>query len=83
MGRILFWVILAIVLYVAFAFARGRRSSRVSNSKQQDGKKSRFMSAMIECPECGAYFPEEEAVLGDGKAYCSERCRKKARARKS
>lgn len=83
MGRILFWVILAVVLYVAFAFARGRRSSRVGNSKQQDGKKSRFMSAMIECPECGAYFPEEEAVLGDGKAYCSERCRKKARARKS
>ena len=39
------------------------------------------MKAMIECPECGAYFPEDEAVLGDGKAYCSERCRKKARAR--
>ena len=38
---------------------------------------------MIECPECGAYFPEDEAVLGDGKAYCSERCRKKARAHKA
>lgn len=83
MGRILFWVILAVLLYIAFAFARKRRSARVESDKQQDGKRSRFMSAMIECPECGAYFPEEEAVLGDGNAYCSERCRKKARSRKA
>lgn len=82
MGRILFWVVLAVVLYVAFAFARGRRSSRVNDKRRADGR-SRQPAAMIECPQCGTYFPEDEAVLGDGKAYCSERCRKKARACKA
>ena len=83
MGRILFWVILIAAIFAAVAFARGRRNASVENQKAKSGKKSGsgFMKAMIECPECGAYFPEDEAVLEDGKAYCSERCRKKARAR--
>ena len=34
------------------------------------------------CPQCGTHFPEDEAVLGDGVAYCSERCRKAARTGK-
>lgn len=83
MGRILFWVVLAVALYVAFAFARSRRSTRVGHDQKGKKAKNKFPTAMIECPECGAYFPEDEAVLGDGKAYCSERCRKKARARKA
>lgn len=83
MGRILFWVILAVALFAAITFARGRRSSQVSAQKREESKKSKFPTAMIECPECGAYFPEDEAVLGEGKAYCSERCCKKARARRS
>lgn len=82
MGRILFWVILIVAIYAAFVFARSRRT-KGDLHKQVDGKKSKFPTAMIECPECGAYFPEDEAVLGDGKAYCSERCRKKARAHKA
>ena len=80
MGRILFWVILIVAIYAAFVFARSRRSKEGVH-KQVGGKKSKFPTAMIECPECGAYFPEDEAVLGDGKAYCSERCRKKARSK--
>ena len=82
MGRILFWVLLIAAVLAAVAYSRGRRSADVERKKAVEGKKSRLTSPMIECPECGTYFPEEEAVLGDGKAYCSERCRKKARARK-
>ncbi len=82
MGRILFWVILAVVIYAAFVFARKSRSARIAREERGGARESKFPAPMIECPECGTYFPEDEAVLGDGKAYCSERCRKKARARK-
>lgn len=82
MGRILFWVILAVVVFAAISFARSRRSPQ-SDGEVGKSRKSGFPAPMIECPECGTYFPENEAVLGDGKAYCSERCRKKARSRKS
>ena len=70
MGRILFWVILIVAIYAAFVFARSRRTKGDSH-KQVDGKKSKFPTAMIECPECGAYFPEDEAVLGDGAGIMS------------
>ena len=53
MGRILFWVILIVAIYAAFVFARSRRTKGDSH-KQVDGKKSKFPTAMIECPECGA-----------------------------
>ena len=34
---------------------------------------------MKTCPVCGAHFPANEAVLGNGEAYCSEKCRGAAR----
>ena len=36
---------------------------------------------MLQCPVCGTHFPKEEAVLGNGVAYCSEKCRGEARRR--
>lgn len=83
MSRILFWVLLAVVVYVAIVFARSRRSRDDERTVvRRNGRKDpREPVAMIECPECGTHFPEDEAVLGDGVAYCSERCRKAARRR--
>ncbi len=81
MSRIVFWVLLAAAIYLAIVFARSRR---ISGEKKKISRKSdpRAPVAMIECPQCGTHFPEDEAVLGDGVAYCSERCRKAARAGK-
>lgn len=83
MSRILFWVLLAVVVYVAIVFARSRRSSDEDRPvvRRSTKKDPRAPVAMIKCPECGTHFPEDEAVLGDGVAYCSERCRKAARRR--
>ena len=81
MSRIVFWVLLAAAIYLAIVFARSRRTS---GEKKKISRKSdpRAPVAMIECPQCGTHFPEDEAVLGDGVAYCSERCRKAARVGK-
>ncbi len=81
MSRIVFWVLLAAAIYLAIVFARSRRTS---GEKRKISRKSdpRAPVAMIECPQCGTHFPEDEAVLGDGVAYCSERCRKAARTGK-
>ncbi len=77
MSRILFWVLIAVVIYLAIVLARKKRSREVSAEKCTKRKDAPVV--MVECRQCGTHFPEDEAVLGDGKAYCSEKCRKNAR----
>ena len=79
MSKILFWVVIAVVVYLAVVFARSRRSREERCPAVRRRRDPRAPVAMIECPQCGTHFPEDEAVLGDGVAYCSERCRKAAR----
>lgn len=78
MSKILFFVGLIAAMYIAWTISR--RSQRVE--RQGGARKKKFANepvSMIECPVCGTHFPEDEAVLGDGKRYCSEKCRNKAR----
>lgn len=78
MGKILFFVGLMAAMYIAWTISR--RSQRVGRQEGDRRKKSaNDPVSMIRCPVCGTHFPEDEAVLGDGKRYCSEKCRNKAR----
>lgn len=78
MSKILFFVGLIAVMYIAWTISR--RSQRVERQESTRKKKSaNDPVCMIECPVCGTHFPEDEAVLGDGERYCSEKCRNKAR----
>lgn len=79
MTKILFW--LGVIAAAYLAWTMSRRMRRVT--REEGGRKAKrdpnAPVAMIECPWCGTHFPEDEAVLGDGKSYCSERCRNAAR----
>lgn len=80
MSKILFFVGLIAAMYIAWTI--NRRNNRVRRHDEVERKKDpNAPVAMIRCPECGTHFPEDEAVLGDGRKYCSERCRSKARNR--
>lgn len=77
MSKILFFVGLLAAMYIAWTISR--RSRQVERREGGSKKNPNAPVAMIECPVCGTHFPEDEAVLGDGKRYCSEKCRNKAR----
>ena len=83
MGRNLFFLVLGVLIYAAIVMAR---SKRVRNEERSQVSQSRGRStdsvAMVECPQCHTFFPKGEAVLGDGIAYCSERCRNAARGQR-
>lgn len=75
MGRILFFVGLAIVTYVLMRLVREGWKSRKAKVRDQN----QTTVKMVRCPVCGAHFPENEAVLGGGVRYCSEACRRVAK----
>ena len=69
MGRILFFLLLAIVVYVAWRamLARGRQRG-ASGPGQQPAPQ-----AMVSCATCGLHLPRQEALaLGDRYFCCEE-----------
>ena len=69
MGRVLFFVLLGIAVYVAFRFLRvaQRRTDGAAG-----GDSAGASEPMISCAHCGLNVPRSEAVAADGRWYCSE-----------
>lgn len=69
MGRILFFVLLGIAVYVAFRIWRVGRQ-RGSNAGRGSG--GELSEPMIRCAHCGLNVPRSEALADAGRWYCSE-----------
>ncbi|WMD19964.1 PP0621 family protein [Achromobacter seleniivolatilans] len=77
MGKLLFWVVLIIaVLFVARVAAR---MAAARQAGEQGGQKARGktpppkpLESMVRCAHCGIHLPRSEALLQDGKIWCSE-----------
>ena len=81
MGRIVFWLGLIALIYLAIVLVRKRRVRDVAAEKKARGMTEDRVLRMIQCPVCGTHFPADEAVMGQGVRYCSEKCRSRARSR--
>lgn len=74
MGKLLFWVVLIIaVLFVA------RVAARMAAARQAGGQNTRGktpppkpLESMVRCAHCGIHLPRSEALLLEGKIWCSE-----------
>ncbi len=69
MGRILFFVVLAVGLYVAFRMWRGARQRGAAQGRPG---RSAAGEAMVRCDRCGLNVPRSEAVADGDLWYCSE-----------
>jgi len=68
MGRILFFVVLGVGLYVAFRIWRigQRRDAARAPSPPSAGE------AMVRCDRCGLNVPRSEALADGSRWFCSE-----------
>ena len=62
MGRLLFFLLLAFLVYLAV-----RGFSRPAGKKPPKGGSER----MVHCEHCGLYLPESEAIRVEGRNFCS------------
>ncbi len=61
-------LVLGVVLYgVYFIFFK---KPNMLKGKHDDSE------TVVECEECGVYISTKEAILKDGKQYCSKECAK-------
>ncbi|WXU00361.1 MAG: hypothetical protein Ctma_1075 [Catillopecten margaritatus gill symbiont] len=63
--KILPFVLLAVVGFVLWKKLRG--SVGVATQQPSANK-------MVECSACKTHIPENEAIMQDGKIYCSKAC---------
>jgi uncharacterized protein len=62
-------VIFALILVLkALWTARRQRSKKFTGRFQADGEE------MVLDPQCGSYLPKGEAILQEGRYFCSRQC---------
>ena len=65
--KVIFVVVLAFLAYLFF-FKKSREKDIVNK------KNERIEDEMVECPSCKTYVSKKEALLSNGKFYCSKEC---------
>lgn len=64
-------VVILFVIYIMFF----KKSNKVENAKRKKSKKPiQKGDVMMECQECETFVSEDEAIIKDGKFYCSKKC---------
>lgn len=66
-------LLLGVVLFgVYLLFFKKTREKDIKNKKKYD----EITDTMVECPKCGTYVSKDEAILSNGKYFCSKECLK-------
>jgi uncharacterized protein len=73
MGRILFFVLLAALVYVGWQWMQ--RAGRRETAARDDAKP--LPQAMVSCSACGLHLPRQEALVADDRFYCCEEHRRR------
>jgi len=61
--------ILAVLFFVYLVFFKKSRKKSIKNKKED-----KIEDEMIECATCKIYISQREAILSNGKFYCSKEC---------
>ena len=65
--KILAVVVMAFLVYILFF--------KINREKELFAKKNeKITDEMMECPTCKTYVSQKEALLSNGKFYCSKEC---------
>jgi len=66
-------LILGIVLFLVYlVFFKKNREKNIRDQK----KNEEITDTMVECPKCGTYTSKDDAILSNGKYFCSKECLK-------
>lgn len=65
-----FLTVTVILFLVYLVFFKKNREQNIKNSKKYD----QITDDMVECPTCKTYVSKDDAILSNGRYYCSQEC---------
>ncbi|ARP93391.1 PP0621 family protein [Bordetella genomosp. 13] len=80
MSKLLLWVLIVLVVLVAWRIINARAAARVDKGRQPaadrpvrgKGGPATPAETMVRCAHCGIHLPRSEAVQIDGRSWCSQ-----------
>lgn len=63
--KLLIFIAIVVLVYIVFF-----KNKRAKNSTKMD----EIADTLIECQTCGTYITKDEAILSNGKHFCSKEC---------
>ena len=74
-----FLLIVAVITIIYIMFFKTKPTTQRETKKpKQRGTTEPQINDMIECANCGVYVEVDEAILSNGRYYCSRECLKEA-----
>jgi len=65
------------VIYIVYTYFIKQKPLAHNNYKKSNKKETKFESNdLVECAKCGTYVEIDEAIISNGKYYCSYECTK-------
>jgi uncharacterized protein len=71
MIKIIVVIAILFIIYIAFF-----KKKAIQEEKKSSKKKSDSGDIMIECSECSTFVSENDAIIKDGKFFCTKECAK-------
>ena len=68
--KLLALMVVIFLVYIVF-FKKKRELDKKNNDKYEE-----ITDTLVECPKCGTYVSKDEAILSNGKYFCSSECLK-------
>ncbi|AXH12289.1 PP0621 family protein [Halarcobacter bivalviorum] len=62
----------ALVLFLIYIVLFKKDREKSVNNKSKENEK--IEDVMVECPTCGTYVSKKEAIISNGKYFCSKDC---------
>jgi len=61
-------VLMLVIFFVYLVFFKKGREEKINK------KDNKEIETMTQCPKCGTFISKDEAILSNGKYYCSKEC---------
>ena len=61
----------AVIFLVYILFFKKNREANIKNKKYDE-----ITDTMVECPKCKTFVSKDDAILSNGKYFCSSECLK-------
>ena len=74
MGKIIMIILIGLVVY--FLFIRGRELDPLQNKPKKKDKNKQIEDTLVQCAKCDVFVSDKEALIKDGKYFCSKDCAK-------
>ncbi len=71
------WLLVIGVVYLVYKYFIQKPT--LSSGSKTDHKENLQSNDMVQCDECHIFVSIDEAILSNGKYYCSKECLKKKR----